>query len=427
MTDGTRLPVDRTGVHVKPSLRAALSVAAVRAARPGGDGAGPGRAAGDQGPPGWSRTGAPAAAARRRLRHEARTSRRPPCRCPARPGCRQAATSTRRGWRCGSAWTARLPRVPASARRCAPLRRSVGAPSPAGSRAAASGCVTSSRRLLRPAAGPIPSPFGAMGRRHEGIDITGAAGSPIAAASAGRVIAAGGRVGYGNMVIVRQCDGLSTVYAHLSRITVSGGGPRAPWSGAWEARGSSTGVQLHFEVRVDGTAVDPLSYAFAGRRSAGWNGASTPGAKRFGFWEGRTTGNWSGRTAAPAARGPARADRRRVDRGVSGSSGDVPMHRMRCISHAVVAGRADPHHVAPWSRDAALEGTVVVRESPLGGMARSGPWTLGLPGRREAAGGGPGPQESSASREPDTSPSAHTTARGAGGGRAVNRQLRSTA
>jgi murein DD-endopeptidase MepM/ murein hydrolase activator NlpD len=97
---------------------------------------------------------------------------------------------------------------------------------------------------------------------HEGLDIAGASGTPIAAAARGTVIVAGPHGGYGNHVVVDHGGGLSTAYAHLSSIAVSSGQSVGQGTvvGGMGTTGSSTGVHLHFEVRVNGGAVDPLGY-----------------------------------------------------------------------------------------------------------------------------------------------------------------------
>ncbi|MBJ7455611.1 MAG: M23 family metallopeptidase [Thermoleophilia bacterium] len=97
---------------------------------------------------------------------------------------------------------------------------------------------------------------------HEGIDIAGASGTPIAAAAAGTVIVAGWSGGYGNLVVIDHGNGISTAYAHNSSIAVSVGqsvGQGTVVSGMGTT-GHSTGVHLHFEVRVNGSAVNPLGY-----------------------------------------------------------------------------------------------------------------------------------------------------------------------
>ena len=111
--------------------------------------------------------------------------------------------------------------------------------------------------------GAITSGFGPRwGRMHEGLDIAGSSGTPIAAAATGTVISAGWSGGYGQLVVLDHGNGLSTAYAHLSSISVSIGQtvPQGSAVGGMGTTGNSTGVHLHFEVRVNGGAVDPLGY-----------------------------------------------------------------------------------------------------------------------------------------------------------------------
>lgn len=99
-------------------------------------------------------------------------------------------------------------------------------------------------------------------RFHAGIDISAASGADIVAAGSGTVIFAGYHGGYGNTVMIDHGDGLVTLYAHQSSIGVSYGqvvdkGQRV---GAIGSTGLSTGPHLHFEIRVNGLPIDPLSY-----------------------------------------------------------------------------------------------------------------------------------------------------------------------
>ena len=114
-----------------------------------------------------------------------------------------------------------------------------------------------------PVSGPVTSGYGMRwGRMHEGIDIAVGEGTPVHAAAAGSVIYAGWMGGYGNLVVVDHGNGLSTAYAHNSSLAVSVGqqvaaGEVVSYSGN---TGNSTGPHVHFEVRVNGSAVDPLGY-----------------------------------------------------------------------------------------------------------------------------------------------------------------------
>jgi murein DD-endopeptidase MepM/ murein hydrolase activator NlpD len=114
-----------------------------------------------------------------------------------------------------------------------------------------------------PVSGPVVSGFGMRwGRMHEGIDISCSTGTPVRAAGAGTVIYAGWLGGYGNLVVVDHGGGLSTAYAHNSSFASSVGqsvaaGQVVSYSGS---TGNSSGPHVHFEVRVNGSAVDPLGY-----------------------------------------------------------------------------------------------------------------------------------------------------------------------
>jgi murein DD-endopeptidase MepM/ murein hydrolase activator NlpD len=133
-------------------------------------------------------------------------------------------------------------------------------PAPSGSVAVG---APSAAGLVWPVNGTITSGFGMRwGRMHEGIDIAGSSGTPIAAAAAGTVIVAGWVGGYGNMVVIDHGGGISTGYGHMSSLAVSVGQSVGQGTvvGGMGTTGHSTGVHLHFEVRVNGTAVNPLGY-----------------------------------------------------------------------------------------------------------------------------------------------------------------------
>jgi murein DD-endopeptidase MepM/ murein hydrolase activator NlpD len=121
----------------------------------------------------------------------------------------------------------------------------------------------SSSGFAWPVSGTLTSPFGPRwGRMHEGLDIAGSSGTPIRASTAGTVILAGWNGGYGNLVVVDHGGGLSTAYAHNSSISVSVGQSVAQGTvlAGMGTTGNSTGVHLHFEIRVNGAAVNPLGY-----------------------------------------------------------------------------------------------------------------------------------------------------------------------
>jgi peptidoglycan DL-endopeptidase CwlO len=117
--------------------------------------------------------------------------------------------------------------------------------------------------LIWPLSGPITSPFGPRwGGFHPGIDIGAPTGTPIHAAAAGTVIWCGWESGYGNLTVIDHHNGIATAYGHQSRIEVSCNQDVAQGQeiGLVGCTGFCTGPHLHFEVRVNGTPVDPLGY-----------------------------------------------------------------------------------------------------------------------------------------------------------------------
>lgn len=99
-------------------------------------------------------------------------------------------------------------------------------------------------------------------RAHSGIDIPDVAGAPVRTAASGVVTFAGWRRGYGNLVEIDHGSGSATRYGHLGVITVMFGTslPQGEVIGLIGSTGRSTGPHLHFEVRQDGMAVDPLRH-----------------------------------------------------------------------------------------------------------------------------------------------------------------------
>jgi murein DD-endopeptidase MepM/ murein hydrolase activator NlpD len=127
----------------------------------------------------------------------------------------------------------------------------------------------------RPSAGILTSGFGPRwGSQHAGIDLAGPRNSPVYAAAAGTVLTAActsaycdrdGNLdlgGYGNLVELDHGAGVTTRYAHLSGYTVTPGQQVAAGAllGFQGSTGNSTGVHLHFEVRLDGAPVDPVPW-----------------------------------------------------------------------------------------------------------------------------------------------------------------------
>ena len=115
------------------------------------------------------------------------------------------------------------------------------------------------------------NPFGGGGYEfHSGQDIEAAWGAPVVAGASGRVSFVGWQNGYGQLVVVDHGGGLTTRYGHLSHIdvelnqTVS----RAQLLGKVGSTGRSTGPHLHYEVRINDQAVNPLQYLLLSTRSA---------------------------------------------------------------------------------------------------------------------------------------------------------------
>ncbi len=121
----------------------------------------------------------------------------------------------------------------------------------------------SAHGLIWPVNGPVTSPFGMRwGRLHPGIDIGVPTGTPIHAAASGRVAIAGWVSGYGNYTCIDHGGGLATCYAHQETIYVSVGQDvtQGQVIGLVDCTGYCFGPHLHFEVRVNGTPVDPMGY-----------------------------------------------------------------------------------------------------------------------------------------------------------------------
>jgi murein DD-endopeptidase MepM/ murein hydrolase activator NlpD len=128
---------------------------------------------------------------------------------------------------------------------------------------APSDSTPSSSGLIWPVSGPVVSPFGMRwGRLHAGIDIAVPSGTPIHAAASGTVAIAGWVSGYGNYSCINHGGGLATCYGHQTSISVGvgqqvGQGQVIGYTGC---TGHCLGPHLHFEVRINGTPVDPLGY-----------------------------------------------------------------------------------------------------------------------------------------------------------------------
>lgn len=105
-------------------------------------------------------------------------------------------------------------------------------------------------------------PITGVRTKHMGVDIPGSLNTPIYAARKGKVIFAGYSGGYGNLVIVRHDKGYTTYYGHLNKITTRVGANVGTGTmiGKMGNTGNSTGSHLHFEVRRNGVALNPVDY-----------------------------------------------------------------------------------------------------------------------------------------------------------------------
>jgi murein DD-endopeptidase MepM/ murein hydrolase activator NlpD len=126
----------------------------------------------------------------------------------------------------------------------------------------------SSAAIRLPVNGRVTSGFGSrfhpiLGyeRFHAGVDLKAASGTPIVAAADGRVVGAGWRGGYGQLVSIAHAGGIETMYGHMSRIAARAGETvrQGQVIGYVGSTGLSTGPHLHFEVLKNGRPVNPLS------------------------------------------------------------------------------------------------------------------------------------------------------------------------
>lgn len=113
-------------------------------------------------------------------------------------------------------------------------------------------------------------PIAGLRALHEGIDFNAEPGTPVIAAADGVVLSAAYHGDFGNMVEIDHGDGLTTRYAHLSRLDVKPGGllKRGEQIGAVGNTGRSTGPHLHFEVRMLGVAQNPAQFLKQGEEFA---------------------------------------------------------------------------------------------------------------------------------------------------------------
>lgn len=116
--------------------------------------------------------------------------------------------------------------------------------------------------MIWPVNGPVVSPFGMRwGRLHAGIDIAVPAGTPIRSPKDGNIVLAAPTSGYGNYTCIDHGGGLSTCHAHQSSFAITSGSVKqGDVIGYVGCTGHCYGDHLHFEVRVNGTPVDPMGY-----------------------------------------------------------------------------------------------------------------------------------------------------------------------
>ncbi len=129
--------------------------------------------------------------------------------------------------------------------------------------------------------GEISSGFGIRnGTMHDGVDIAAPVGTPVHAAESGAVIYSGRLRGYGNVIIVRHDDHYVTVYGHNSSNLVRDGDSvtRGQVIGNIGESGRTTGANLHFEVRRDNVARNPLAYLPRPDQTAGISFARNTGS-----------------------------------------------------------------------------------------------------------------------------------------------------
>ena len=123
-----------------------------------------------------------------------------------------------------------------------------------------------SGQFIWPVNGPVTSPFGPRwGRLHAGVDIPAPEGTPIRAAASGSVAVlqgVGASGGYGNYTCIQHSGAISSCYAHQSGFATSSGArvSQGQVIGYVGNTGNSFGAHLHFEIRVNGSPVDPLGY-----------------------------------------------------------------------------------------------------------------------------------------------------------------------
>ena len=131
------------------------------------------------------------------------------------------------------------------------------------SRAISNKKINLGMNLVRPVSGVLTSRYGyRWGRTHTGIDVGSPTGTSIKAAASGKVTFSGFKGSLGYLVVLNHGNGIQTYYGHCSKLLVSAG--QKVSAGQVIAKvgstGRSTGSHLHFEIRVNGSSINPLSY-----------------------------------------------------------------------------------------------------------------------------------------------------------------------
>ena len=135
------------------------------------------------------------------------------------------------------------------------------------------------KMLFTSSFGVRSDPFRGTAAMHAGVDIPGTIGTPIYATADGVISHAGRQGGYGNLVQINHGRGIETRYGHLSKILVSDNTRvrRGQMIGLMGSTGRSTGSHLHYEVRVDGKAVNPIPFLQSGEYLASAQGGTAGG------------------------------------------------------------------------------------------------------------------------------------------------------
>lgn len=117
--------------------------------------------------------------------------------------------------------------------------------------------------LVRPVSGILTSRYGyRWGRTHTGIDIGASHGATIVAAASGTVAFSGWKGELGNLVVISHSNGIQTYYGHCSKLLVSAGQKVSAGQAICKvgSTGKSTGNHLHFEIRINGSSINPQGY-----------------------------------------------------------------------------------------------------------------------------------------------------------------------